>query len=1273
MSKRHHGEIGECDDAAWRLARRAELLSCNICTASDADAVAGELAMATAHHCGGLPSSTKIVSLAWLQREATTPLACALDAKSPHSLLLVGWLKPLERHELIPGASRADVGMLVLTEEGCGSDGAALLPCSACANALPEPSMLGCLVLATSWAFLPACTSSSSNRGCGSDRTWTVSHLELTGPLLLLHPRRTSNTAKVPRSLPLDQVYRQLLDNQAAGKHRLLHISGQLRALSEPLGTREPIFYAELSSLVQPDWERASGREASDEVSGSSGDRGCAAIVAFVGRRAARWRAVLQIGRSYVLTNLRQDKQHDVVSRLRQVLRTSDDSCRETRKQSCVFLAASDELDAASVSARGEDKHEGHAASAHVTGRDAFPSQMEVLDHEALCTQSQFWGSHMAAVESDQRSQPPLPAARSVAAASVSAPCVRQNALHCTVADDEQPPPPGSPAVNAPLAASRPHQALINYVGEVTAHFGPHLLQLDGEWLLFLSLVATQLRLGLRVGAKVLVSAAHPLHVPTEELANTGQGNGWSLIGFGLCFRGSVSVLSHASHLPAAGRDDLQPPPRPIRPTERQHILDEQLSIVSRRLTLTELAGCFLRLLAAPSEHPLAAPTTWDARWEGVSPLSRANDALCRVLEAHGLRELRPATGPKLRGDAHGEFCCHAACCRLIEQRRPLPPMPPLAQALAALHALPLVREAMARMRTAPRPQLLLHEALRDEGLVLPVLIGNLEKEGEELAASPDESATLLLRDATAAIPLLLPPSEMRPNPLRGGLWAFSTYHLLIEPSYANPSQPPRLYLWTRLQSRVPWAPLGLPLREVVLPATATTTSSHARVVPEAAALTLQELQQQVTSRGVGTSRPSPPGDPRQVRSLSSNARHSVRCMLVETIYRDNDRDASLHLVLSDDDLAIQMDAYADLSRVIVPPGLLPRSGMLLHNVQARTSETTSKVYLALDATSTVTIYRHPAHDFDEVASAGGAAAAAVPTARGGAVDRHAAHLNGSDGSDGGAAAGVDGDVDVDRDGGGGGGGGRASVHASPRLSQAAVLNSHARPALLCELVRSTASTPHGSLRLLLTVRRVLHVTLALRCCACGEQREGARCRCPVTNASRARTTFEARALAEVTDGTGIARLEVKACTLVWALLHCSNATVAGVRAATERSGPLNCDAKDSGRYGACLVMQRGQWRSNGCALSDESKCALDRIWPSASQWNRELVATCNVRGRARGTAPQTPPVQRNITISGAKQPMLWPDEPPIMLDLLRLDHPLASVELERLLDSRGA
>ena len=75
------------------------------------------------------------------------------------------------------------------------------------------------------------------------------------------------------------------------------------------------------------------------------------------------------------------------------------------------------------------------------------------------------------------------------------------------------------------LAASRPHQALINYVGEVTAHFGPHLLQLDGEWLLFLSLVATQLRLGLRVGAKVLVSAAHPLHVPTEELANTGQGN----------------------------------------------------------------------------------------------------------------------------------------------------------------------------------------------------------------------------------------------------------------------------------------------------------------------------------------------------------------------------------------------------------------------------------------------------------------------------------------------------------------------------------------------------------------------------------------------------------------------------------------------------------------------------------------------------------------------------------------------------------------------------
>ena len=69
---------------------------------------------------------------------------------------------------------------------------------------------------------------------------------------------------------------------------------------------------------------------------------------------------------------------------------------------------------------------------------------------------------------------------------------------------------------------SRPH-ALINYVGVVTAWLGPYVVQIDGEWLLFLTHVAKQSRFGVRMGAQVLISAAHTLHVPADDVDGAGS------------------------------------------------------------------------------------------------------------------------------------------------------------------------------------------------------------------------------------------------------------------------------------------------------------------------------------------------------------------------------------------------------------------------------------------------------------------------------------------------------------------------------------------------------------------------------------------------------------------------------------------------------------------------------------------------------------------------------------------------------------------------------
>ena len=102
------------------------------------------------------------------------------------------------------------------------------------------------------------------------------------------------------------------------------------------------------------------------------------------------------------------------------------------------------------------------------------------------------------------------------------------------------------------------------------------------------------------------------------------------------------------------------------------------------------------------------AACSWAQRWEGIVTPARAAEALRRLLDAHGLTELRPKNAMVQRC-AHGEFTDHACHCRLGVPRAPIPTVTELASALAAIRKLRAVQEAITYVSRRRRPQLLLH------------------------------------------------------------------------------------------------------------------------------------------------------------------------------------------------------------------------------------------------------------------------------------------------------------------------------------------------------------------------------------------------------------------------------------------------------------------------------------------------------------------------------------------------------------------------------------
>ena len=98
------------------------------------------------------------------------------------------------------------------------------------------------------------------------------------------------------------------------------------------------------------------------------------------------------------------------------------------------------------------------------------------------------------------------------------------------------------------------------------------------------------------------------------------------------------------------------PPPPSIPP--------RWLTRLATQLTLSELAACYYTLLEPhrQADHACGAlrtalarrPVGWAARWSAVLSTDEAEEALCRLLSAHGLSPLRPEVGLRWQRYRHG-------------------------------------------------------------------------------------------------------------------------------------------------------------------------------------------------------------------------------------------------------------------------------------------------------------------------------------------------------------------------------------------------------------------------------------------------------------------------------------------------------------------------------------------------------------------------------------------------------------------------------------------
>jgi hypothetical protein len=287
-------------------------------------------------HIPGVALDASITSLS----ELAAHDGCTSDTVT--RVLLCGWLRPLQ-----PASSgtwcASDVGLLTL----CDYDATCVLACSACEGAIPPPSLLGAFVVATAWTLVPPAAGVAA---CAS--------LELNSPPVIIDLGDTP-PPRPPRSFTVREAQRAVGRMERAGTPRLLHVRGELVAVSELLSQGSGVvFFAEIASPC----------ESTGSDDGRADD--CATVVAFGGVHAARWRGFLRLGDSYTFTNLRQGQLQRGGMEHRSLLRTSSDDSKHPQLATHVYSAAANPRGACAASSQ------------------LLPSPH---DHGSLAEQSQCW------------------------------------------------------------------------------------------------------------------------------------------------------------------------------------------------------------------------------------------------------------------------------------------------------------------------------------------------------------------------------------------------------------------------------------------------------------------------------------------------------------------------------------------------------------------------------------------------------------------------------------------------------------------------------------------------------------------------------------------------------------------------------------------------------------------------------------------------------------------------------------------------------------------
>ncbi len=1195
--------------------------------------------------------------------QAAQPCAAAPDGSD----LLLGWLSSVGDDEGDPAHagvhSSEHVGLLRLTCQRSS------VVCSVSRAADAWPESFGRLIAVASWTYVPEIDADSP-------------HLEIDGELITLLPPRTPPPKLETRAFSVREMVRR------SEPQKMLRLRGEVTAISEVTTSNQHSSSGFEGGGALAGGERGDGAKRPKkedgpyffvELSQGSGGGGVAVVVAFRGVRACRWRYLLRVGEEYLLSNLRQAVLFEGRPSEQQVLRTSDD---QSRAQTHVWRAPPS--DAAPPPRRRR--------------RLRTTNCSQLLAQASQCGGYELSQGALLSVDDEGEGE----------------------------GEDE---------------AGQRHE-LIDYEGEVSQVLSPLVWELDGQFKLFLSHAPPHPRPGARRGARVLVHAAHTLpHAAAEAAA--AQAPGCAIAGFGLCWRGHVEITRHAS---------LPPPATAAAPTAAAAATPA--ACITRKLFL------FLNLPEVVDYWEGLHPR-WAERWDGILPSRRGHQD--RGLSAAALLQwlLKPqptspccppvpaAAGAAATAAAAGllrnrplregfrEVYRHSRGCAMCASRGPLPHAPPLDELLGHRR----LQEARQRAAQSHAPQLLRREALGGAGGCLPpLLLGQLW-----LSEDPDRPA-LLLRDATAAMPLLLPPADACRADALGDVVCASAYELLVEPPprrAPQTAQHARVFVRLRLfdadglaapgvrmlpfaasggapaprrvradaaarggasaggeplllvptsglrvigaaaggaasaergvtfvaQASAPgwkleygpaaagltearvtlsgarrrWLPLLQPFKAFLVWGGHHFTAGHVRVDAADAELALLPPSPEA-ARFVG----APPPPLLSICELLQMAPRLgpdepvavLRCVLLERRLKDEEQSWSLQLRLGDGRGAT-VEAYLDLDKVGVPPGLRVGSWMRLCRAWARTSHTKGQLYLKLDTDTEVsprasracTRLRHPA--------------ARLTTAL-----AHQVHLEEGDEAAAAVAAGSEEEA-------------MAAMAPTP-LSQ--LVQGHGRQG--------------GIHRLHVSLRKVFSLELRWRCASCGDVMRGRICGCAqaFSPAARARPPaaegggapdtsvwgdgrsrlFEVQASAEISDGGAHNALYASGAQAL-ELLQCSGATVEALRRAAAACGPLSHSYEWRGA--SDLSAGTAQWRSGaGQAIDATSRLALERIVPPGLRWHRDFVVYCRVTRRAGGAWKR-----EAFTLAGEPRETYVP-ETRVTLQALRVTPINAALEVHRLL-----